>query len=344
MNEDTNPRRTVLVVDDHRENIDLLKGILRQENCEILAAENGTEALAIALSQTVELILLDVMMPGIDGFETCRRLKDDPRSRHIPVIFVTALHEIADEAMGFACGGVDYVTKPLSAPVVRARVKTHLALFSQQRDLEDRVRARTAEVNDTRMAIIKSLGLAGEFKDNETGRHVLRMSHYSQLIGEAYGLPGEESELLFSAATMHDIGKIGIPDRILLKPGKLDAEEWKVMKTHCEIGRRIIGEHHSFLLRAAAGVAFSHHEKWDGSGYPRGLKGEEIPIFSRIVALADVFDALTSERPYKRAWTLEETLTEIERGCGQHFDLAVAAAFVEQLPRILEIKEQFADT
>jgi putative two-component system response regulator len=264
-------------------------------------------------------------------------------TRRIPVIFVTASHEISDETKGFACGGVDYITKPISTPIVLARVRTQLALYDQNRALEDKVRERTAEVTETSLEIIRHLGRAAEYRDNETGKHVMRMSHYSHLIALAYGLPHDETELILSSAPMHDLGKIGIPDHILLKPGKLNRDEMDTIKRHCDIGHKIIAPHKSILLKTAATIALTHHEKWDGSGYPRGLKGSDIPLVGRIAAIADVFDALTSKRPYKQAWPVEAAQAEILKESGVHFDPGLVPAFLRSLPEMLVIKEKFAD-
>jgi putative two-component system response regulator len=336
-------KQVVLIVDDIPANIDILSAILK-ENYTVKAATSGQKALVIAGSATPpDLILLDVMMPDMDGFEVCRRLKVNPLTRRIPVIFVTARGEIEDEATGFACGAVDYLSKPVSSPIVRARVTTHLALYDQNRTLEEKVRERTAELNDTRLEIIRRLGRAAEYKDNETGMHVIRMSRYSQLIALEYGFSEEEAELVLNAAPMHDVGKIGIPDRVLLKPAALDDEEWNIMRTHSYIGYKIIGDHPGELLKTAAIAAYTHHEKWDGSGYPRRLKYENIPLIGRIVAVADVFDALTSVRPYKKAWPVEDAVAEIHRCSGSHFDPALVEAFAKRIPEMLEVKRQFAD-
>ncbi len=334
---------TVLVVDDVPENIDVLAGILRPEY-KVKVSLNGEKALNLArTSPAPDLILLDIMMPGIDGYEVCRQLKADLTTRRIPVIFVTAKGEVRDEALGFAVGGVDYITKPVSPPIVQARVRTHLALYDQTRALSGLVRQRTDELNDTRLQVIRRLGRAAEFKDNETGLHVIRMSHYSRLLGLVVGMGQDEADVLFNAAPMHDIGKIGIPDRILQKPGKLDAEEWQIMKQHAEIGARIIGQHDSILLETARIIALSHHEKWNGRGYPAGLEGEKIPLVGRIVAIADVFDALTSVRPYKRAWPVDEAIELLKKEAGEHFDPALIPKFLEILPEVIEIKDRYAE-
>lgn len=334
---------TILVVDDTPENIDVLTGILKTDY-KVKAALNGLTALKIAMGkQKPDLILLDVMMPDMDGHEVCKILKNDPNTAHIPVIFVTAKSEVEDEQKGFNLGAVDYITKPVSPPLVRARVKNHLSLYDQSRHLEALVKQRTQELNDTRVEIIRRLGKAAEFKDNETGMHVIRMSWFSRFLAEATGQPEDWCELLYNAAPMHDIGKIGIPDKVLLKPAKLDDEEWEVMKKHAEYGADIIGEHHSPLLQLAKEVAISHHEKWNGKGYPNGLQGESIPLSARIVAIADVFDALTSERPYKKAWTEEKAIALLQEEAGQHFDPELVPLFITCLPKVREIQQQFAD-
>jgi putative two-component system response regulator len=334
---------TVLVVDDVPQNIEVLSGILRADY-RVKAATGGARALALASGgDPPDLILLDVMMPDMDGFEVCRRLKADLRTRHIPVIFVTAMSEIDDETQGFAVGCVDYVTKPVSPPIVHARVRTHLALAHQQRELERQVKHRTAEVEKTRLAVIRCLGKAAEFKDDNTGLHVVRMSHYSRALGRAVGLSEADADLLLAAAPMHDVGKIGVPDHILKKPGRLDAEEWQEMQQHVRYGGEILGDQDSELLLMAKTIALTHHEKWDGSGYPGGLKGEQIPLVGRIVALADVFDALTSARPYKAAWPVEAALKFIRENSGTHFD----PLLVEKLPVVLAefeaVRRQYAD-
>jgi putative two-component system response regulator len=259
------------------------------------------------------------------------------------VIFVTALSEVADETQGFELGAVDYITKPVSAAVVKARVKTQLALYDQQRLLEQQVKARTQELEETRFEIIRRLGRAAEYKDNETGLHVVRMSHYARLLAIRLGLPSTFCDLLYNAAPMHDIGKIGTPDAVLKKPGKLDAKEWAIMQQHAAIGAEIIGDHSDPLLQLARSIALTHHEKWDGSGYPNGLAGEAIPIEGRIIAVADVFDALTSQRPYKQAWTIEATMTLFDNQAGKHFDPKLVQEFKQILPQVLAIRDTYVE-
>ncbi len=333
---------TILVVDDTPQNIDVLKGILG-DDYRIIAAINGQIALDIIGHQRPDLILLDVMMPGIDGYEVCRRLKAEPTTAAIPVIFVTAKADVTDEELGFQLGAVDYITKPVSPPIVLQRVATHLALYSQARHLESLVKLRTSELEETRFQIIRRLARAGEFKDNETGLHVIRMSWYSRFLAEQIGESEQWCELLYNAAPMHDIGKIGIPDHILLKPGKLDEHEWKIMQQHVDYGVEIIGDHDSPLLCLAKQIAEYHHEKWDGTGYPKHVAGENIPLGARIVAIADVFDALSSERPYKSAWPEEKVLALLREEAGKQFDPNLIEPFCKCLPKIRQIQQQYAD-
>ncbi|WP_026339209.1 HD-GYP domain-containing protein [Psychromonas ossibalaenae] len=335
-------KQTVLVVDDTPENIDVLVGILKQDY-HVKAAINGLMALKIVHASPPDIILLDIMMPGIDGYEVCRRLKADHTTRHIPVIFVTAKIALEDEITGLNLGAIDYISKPINPPLVQARVRTHLALYDQNRALDKKVFEQTLELHQTRLQIIQRLGRAAEYKDDNTGLHVIRMSEYSRILGLAAGMNETEAVMLMNAAPMHDIGKIGIPDGILKKPGKLDHEEFEIMKSHCAIGEQIIGDDKSELLQMAKILTLTHHEKWDGSGYPNQLKGEEIPRIGRIVAITDVFDALTSERPYKQAWSVEDAVEQLQKDAGGHFDPQLVVLFIEELPKILEIKEKYDD-
>jgi len=336
-------KASVLVVDDTSENIDLLVEILKGEYT-VRAAINGEQGLKIArLAKAPDLILLDIMMPGIDGFEVCRRLKQDPTTSHIPIIFVTAKITTSDEIMGFSLGAVDYITKPISPPVVLARVRTHLALYDQNRELDRKVRQQTQDIHDTRLKIIHRLGRAAEFKDDNTGLHVIRMSHYARVLGIAAGMSETMADMLLDAAPMHDIGKIGIPDAILQKPGRLDEQEWAIMQTHAQIGEEIIGKDDSELLTMARIVAISHHERWDGSGYPNALAGEDIPMVGRIVAIADVFDALTSVRPYKDSWSVDDTVAYLQQQAGKQFEPKLVSLFIENLDEIVTIKERLSD-
>ena len=325
---DQRPR--LLLVDDEPTNLQVLRHIL-QADYRLLFATDGERALQVAREQRPDLVLLDIMMPHMDGYAVCRALKADAATASIPVIFITALDDSQDETAGFDVGAVDYITKPVSPPVVRARVRTHLSLV------------RMDELRETRLQIVQRLGRAAEYKDNETGMHVIRMSHFSQLLALAAGHSPAWAEDLLNAAPMHDVGKIGIPDAVLRKPGPLDADEWATMRRHPEIGAEIIGEHPSGVLQLAREIALAHHEKWDGSGYPRGLAGEAIPLSARIVAIADVFDALTTRRPYKEPWPVQDALDHIAAQAGKHFDPALVALFAPLLPQLLEIRARWAE-
>lgn len=330
MKDSTDQRRTLLLVDDEPTNLQVLRHTLN-DDYRLLFAKDGKAALERVRADRPDLILMDVMMPGLSGYEVCKALKQDPGTAAIPVIFVTALADVANEHTGLELGAVDYISKPFNPNIVRARVRTHLSLVQAE------------EVLESRLQIVRCLGRAAEYKDNETGMHVIRMSHYARIVAVALGYTEHEADELLHAAPMHDIGKIGIPDAILSKPGRLTEEEWVVMRQHTVIGARILGDHPSGLLRLAASIALNHHEKWDGNGYPSGLAGEDIPLSARIVAIADVFDALTSVRPYKRAWSVEEALALIRSENGTHFDPKVVAAFFDNLPEILRIYEQWDD-
>lgn len=335
---------TILVVDDAPENIDVLVDVLKP-HYQIKVARDGKMALKIAdIHPRPDLILLDVMMPGIDGFETCRQLKSAISTRDIPVIFITAKISVDDEAKGLSLGAVDYITKPFSPAVVNQRVKTHLALSDQKRELYRQVKRQTQELISTRYAIIQKLGRAAEFKDNETGSHVQRMSKYAYILAIASGMDEYTADTLMSAAPMHDIGKIGIPDHILKKNNRLDDDEWKIMQEHATVGGEILDEEMpSRLMEMAKAIAITHHEKWDGSGYPNGLRKKEIPLEGRIVAIADVFDALTSERPYKKAWSVDDAIKLIKQESGHHFDPELVSHFIANLDKVLVIKEQFLE-
>ena len=341
----TDEPQTILVVDDTPANIDVLSGILRG-SYRVQAALNGPKALEIARgARRPALILLDVMMPGMDGHEVLIRLKADPLTASIPVIFVTALADAIDEQKGLELGAVDYLTKPItSQAIVMARIRTHLALHQQNRELIRRVDEQTAELIDTRHEIIRRLGRAAEFRDNETGLHVVRMSNYAHIVAIGHGVEEDWANRLMQAAPMHDVGKIGIPDGILLKQGKLDPVEWQVMRRHPEIGAMIIGEQPTFpLMHMAREIALYHHEKFDGSGYPRGLRSHEIPLEARISTLVDVFDALTTARPYKDAWSIEDTLAFVRANIGKHFDPVLVDVFLRDFDKIMAVRETYRE-
>ncbi|MFZ2302865.1 MAG: two-component system response regulator [Gallionella sp.] len=342
-------KNSLLIVDDTPENIDVLRGILGSDYT-IKIANNGPLALKIVAAQPPDLILLDVMMPGMDGYEVCRQLKENEATRHIPIIFVTARGEVADETLGFELGAADYITKPVSPPIVHARVRAHLALSNQRRYLEHLVAERTGELErsnrqleKTHLVMLQQLGRAADYRDNETGMHIVRVGNFSKLLGLASGFMESRADLLMYASMMHDIGKIGIPDHILLKPGKLTKEEFGIIKKHPEIGAQIIGDHDAEVLKMAKQIALTHHEKWDGQGYPGGLSGEDIPIAGRIVAIADVFDALTCVRPYKRAWPVEVALELITKEAGKHFDPGLVKLFLNMETEVRRIATEYSD-
>ncbi|GAB7079330.1 response regulator [Megalodesulfovibrio paquesii] len=339
----------LLLVDDTKTNIDLLVAALMGEYT-LSVALNGPSALNIAKKLTPDLILLDVMMPEMDGFTVCQQLKADTATSDIPVIFLTAMDDPDMKTRGFQFGAVDYITKPFHAAEVKARVRNHLslllarrALSRQNSELEHRVRERTRELEHNYRDTLLRLGMAAEYRDNDTGQHIRRIREFTSLLARKSGCSPKEAEDMGLAATMHDIGKIGIPDAILLKPGKLDAAEWKIMQTHSRIGADILASSNSPLLNLSPTIALTHHERWDGTGYPQGLAGESIPLAGRIVGLVDVFDALTSNRPYKAAWSVTEAAAAIRKERGSHFDPALVDLFVEHFQEVLEIFERLRE-
>lgn len=345
----------ILVVDDQIQNIELLEAFLIPQGYDILRAQSGDEALLKLKDHAIDLILLDVMMPGMDGFEVTRRVRENPAFRQLPIMLVTALREMDDHLKGVEAGCDDFISKPVDKVELLARVRAllkvkayHDLIDDYQKKLEDEIATRTQELHqalaDTKAAsleIIQRLSTASECKDEATGNHIIRMSRYAAAVAQQMGLDKTNVELILYAAPMHDLGKIGIPDRILLKPGKLSPLEWEIMKKHTLIGAEILKDSGLELLRVGEVIARTHHEKWDGSGYPAGLRGVEIPLYGRIVAIADVFDALTSVRPYKEAFSMETALDEIRRGKGTHFDPEVVEAFLEILDEIRSIKQLY---
>ncbi|WP_157669659.1 two-component system response regulator [Chitinibacter sp. GC72] len=322
--------KKILIVDDEPNNLQVLRQILRS-HFQLYFTTDGQKALEAASRYLPDLILLDIMMPEMDGYEVCSRLKQQKETREIPVIFITAMCEYEDEARGFDVGAVDYIQKPISGPVVLRRIQTHLSL----------VRARSLE--DSQRETIYMMGMAGHFNDNDTGQHIWRMAAYSGFLARAIGWDEDMAERIELAAPMHDTGKIGIPDSILKAARPLEPDEWEIMKTHAQIGHLILSRGHSPLFALAAEIALTHHEKWDGSGYPSGLSGEQIPESGRIVALADVFDALTTKRPYKQAWSLDSAITEIQRGSGTHFDPRLVEAFMANLDALIALKNKWEE-
>jgi len=362
---DFTAKPTVLIVDDTPENLTLMNGLLR-EDYRTKVANSGARALALAAADPrPDLVLLDIMMPEMDGYEVCRRLKADVATRDIPVIFLTAKVEVEDEQMGFDVGAVDYITKPISPPIVMARVKTQLSLkaaadFLRDKNayLETEVQKRTREVQVVQDVTIMAMASLAETRDNETGNHIRRTQNYVRALAQKLRdhprfrsqLDDDTIELLYKSAPLHDIGKVGIPDAILLKPGKLTPEEFEVMKTHTTLGRdailaaeRLINAPSTFL-RLAREIAHFHQEKWDGSGYPEGLAGEAIPVSARLMAVADVYDALIARRVYKPPFPHDEAVQIIRAGRDQHFDPDMVDAFVAVQGEFKAIAERYADS
>ena len=341
----------IMLVDDEPSNLKLLENMLKGSGySNLVAVQDSRTVVELHQRERMDLILLDLNMPYLDGYEVIARLKalNDPLLP--PIVVLTAQTGQQFLLRALECGARDYITKPFNMGELLARVRTmlemhsaHHLLFDQKETLERMVRERTAELMETRLQIVQKLGRASEYRDNETGKHILRVSQIATLIAKYLGWDETECEILLHATPMHDVGKIGIPDHVLLKPGKLDPEEWELMKAHTTIGAHILDGADSEPLLLAREIALSHHEKWDGSGYPHGLSGKDIHLGGRIVALADVFDALTSERPYKKAWTVEAAIELIRENKGQHFDPELVDIFEKLLPEIIAIRESMLD-
>lgn len=343
----------ILVVDDQIQNIDLLEAYLSPQGYEIVSASSGEEALLKLAYNEIDLILLDVMMPGMSGFEVIRKIREDDSHRQLPIILVTALRETDDRVNGIEAGCDDFISKPFDKNELLARVRALLKvkayndlIDNYRKELEAEVSLRTEELRhaleSVKMASLETihrLAVASEYKDAGTGAHIQRMSLYSAAISRQMGLDERTTEMILYAAPMHDLGKIGIPDMILLKPDKLDPLEWEIMKQHTSIGAEILKGSDAEFIMIGETIARFHHEKWDGSGYPYGLKGNEIPITCRITAIADVFDALITERPYKEPFSVEHSLEIIRQEKGRHFDPDVVDAFFAITDEILSIKD-----
>lgn len=360
--EERKPR--ILLVDDENFYLDVLVELLRGDH-QVIVAKNAAQALKRALANPApDLILLDVLLPDMDGYGICRQLKENPRTAGIPVIFLTVMNEVEDEIKGFHLGAVDYITKPISPPIVLRRVKTHLALIQARRALEDqnlvlekRVRERTFEISRTQDVAIFCMASLAETRDSETGNHIHRTQHYVRLLSEYLKdypafrpyLDTKTIDLLFKSAPLHDIGKVGVPDRILLKPGKLNDLEWREMKKHTLYGHEALlraeeEQGSTTFLKVAREIVVSHHERWDGEGYPAGLKGEEIPISGRLMALADVYDALISRRVYKAPFLHKSAVSYILDQRGAQFDPVVVDAFEALQEEFQRVARQFPDS
>lgn len=355
---DNSKSASILVVDDESSNIKLLERVLDSDGyTKIISTQNPCEVLGLYHEHACDLVLLDLNMPQMDGYMVMEQLRLNYGNDLSPILVLTAQHLQDHRQRALDSGALDYVTKPFDRKELLSRVRNLLEVqlarkyMREQNDiLERRVLDRTQELEiahqqlyDSRMQIVRRLGRAAEYRDNETGLHIIRMSQISARLGEVAGINREQCALLLNASPMHDIGKIGIPDHILLKPGKLEPEEWEIMKTHAQIGADILDSSDSELLNMASEIAITHHEKWDGSGYPNGLKGKEIPLVGRIVSIADVFDALTSTRPYKKAWSVEKAMITIKEESGRHFDPELVNFFIKILPDIISINEKYEE-
>ena len=358
-------KATILVVDDTPDNLSLMSGLLK-DDYKVKVANNGEKALKIAQSENPpDLILLDIMMPEMDGYQVCRHLKSEPSTREIPVIFLTAKAEVEDEKKGLEMGAVDYITKPISPPIVMARVKSHLTIKASADFLRDKndflereVAKRTREVMAIQDVTILAMASLAETRDSDTGNHIRRTQYYVKALAEklrphprfAAILSDNYVTMLFKSAPLHDIGKVGIPDHILLKPGRFEPKEFAIMKTHTSLGRDAIAHAEQQLgtnvefLKMAKEIALSHQEKWDGTGYPEQLAGEAIPLSARLMAVADVYDALISRRVYKEGMSHEKAVGIIIEGRGSHFDADIVDAFVELQDEFRAIAQRYADS
>lgn len=348
----------LLIVDDEPANVLLVKQILTKAGfLNLDSTQDPREVMALHAIKQYDLILLDLNMPELDGFGLMDQFRNLPEEKVPSILVLTAQNDMDHRLRALDSGARDFLCKPFDLNELTVRVRNllevqlfHNFLRNQNKLLEERVRDRTKELVDaqfkiqqSRLQVIRRLGRAAEFRDNETGLHIIRMSKTAELLARSAGLGDYQCELLLNASPMHDIGKIGIPDYILLKPGKLNENEWEIMKSHAQIGADILAGDDSDLLVMARDIAISHHEKWDGSGYPKGLSGEDIPFVGRVTALSDVFDALTSERPYKKAWPVEEAIQYMQDNRGLHFEPRLVDIFMEVLPQILEIRETYAE-
>ena len=341
----------ILIVDDQFVNVKLLEKVLKQAGFEnVFSTEDSRQAIPLYLKHDIDVLLLDIRMPHLDGFEVMEKLQATTQDDYLPILVLTAELTSETRSRALTSGAKDFLTKPFDRQEVILRTSNiievrllHKQILQQNKMLEAEVKKRTQELEESRLEIIQRLGLAAEYKDNETGNHVQRMSKFSHVLARKLGFSNKKSEMILCASPMHDIGKIGIPDSVLLKPGKLDKDEWKVMMTHVTIGEELLSGGESALLSLAKSIALTHHEKWDGSGYPNGLMGEDIPIEGRICAISDVFDALTSKRPYKEAWPIEKAIALIKDESGKHFDPHLVVLFEEILPEIISIMAEHMD-
>ena len=338
-------RPVILAVDDDPDLLALIGKVLATEY-EVKSAGDGGDALALAAAAPQpDLILLDIQLPGATGFEVCQLLKEDPATARIPVIFLSGNSEAADQLEGLDLGAVDYITKPVNAKLLLARVRTHVALAGRQAQLEQEVQVRTAQLEDARAQLIRRLGRAMEFHESAaSGNKVVRVSQYARLVAQAAGMKPEVVDLLQKAAPLYDIGKIGVPSEVLRNPGKLSAPELERVRRHPELGAEIIGEHKDAVLALARLLALTHHERWDGSGYPKRLKGSEIPWPGRVMGIVDTFEAMTTTQFYRqKPFSIEEAAKTVKEGFGKLFDPSLAEAFDKALPVMKKVRETYSD-
>lgn len=343
-------RHKILVVDDEPAILRMLDRVLTRAGFSVTAVNNGLAAITEIDGYSPDLIIIDYMMPKLDGFQIISRLKNDPQWQNIPIIMMTAYDNVQNHVRAFDCGADEFLPKTANPSEIVARIRYHIRvkvnkdnLLNTRDDLEKIICDQSDQLKEASNEIIWRLAAASEYRDNETGTHIRRMAHYSAAIARAMGLPDKISRAILSSAPMHDIGKIGIPDSILLKPGKLTEKEWEIMRMHPIIGAKILEGSNIGIIKMGKGIALTHHERWDGKGYPNGLKETQIALPGRVVALADVFDALTTERPYKPAFSIERSLQIISEESGKQFDPDVVAAFFAIIDEILEIKAEFKD-
>ncbi|TVT75105.1 MAG: response regulator [Denitromonas halophila] len=341
----------IVIVDDTPLNLTLMQALVgKLPDCEPLPFIDPQEGLAWCQANEPDLVVVDYMMPGLDGVEFIRRLRATPNRDDVPILMVTADHERQTRYDALQSGATDFLNKPVDRNEFQPRVhnmlalrRAHLATRARARSLEAEIADATAQIHEREQETVTRLARAAEFRDPETGAHILRMAHYSALIARQLGKDDAYSALLLQAAPMHDVGKLGIPDHILMKPGRLTVDEFEQMKRHPTIGHDILKGSTSPVIQAAAIIALTHHEKFDGSGYPFGTAGDAIPLEGRIVAVADVFDALTSARPYKPAWSLDDATAFLREGRGQHFDPICVDAMLERWSEVLDIRQRFQD-
>lgn len=337
-------RRPVILIADDSEDIRQLFGVMLKKDYDVKFAANSDETLASADTDPLpDLILLDVEMPSISGFEVCKQLKSNPALTDIPIIFVTGRTNPRDQALGLQAGAVDYIVKPISPPITMLRVRTQLALVNQRRALEQQVLARTEELHATRLQLIRRLARAMEYREGGLTNRVLRVGHYVQQLAQALGLKDKVVEILSQAAPLYDIGKLAVPDHVLRKTDKLNASEWTEMRKHPETGASIIGEHKDPLLEQARVMALTHHERWDGTGYPQKLKGDAIPLAGRILAVADAFEAMTATQRHRDPISAVEAARIVVAESGKQFDPKVVAAFLKVAKNFEKVRAHFKD-